>query len=78
MEKEWSILSGGESQRIILAIAFASRPEVVLLDECTSALDVKNKLAVEASILHYTKEYEWKVLIVSHDDDQFDRLQMTI
>ncbi len=75
LEKEWSMLSGGESQRIILAIAFSSRPDVILLDECTASLDVKNKLAVESSILELTNSYEWKVIIVSHDDEQFDRLK---
>lgn len=75
LEKEWSMLSGGESQRIILAIAFASRPDAILLDECTASLDVKNKLAVESSILELTNSYELKVLIVSHDDEQFDRLK---
>lgn len=73
--KDWSILSGGESQRVILAIAFASKPEVIMLDESTSALDQKSKAAVEASMKEYTEKFGWKVLLVSHDGEQFERLK---
>jgi ABC-type glutathione transport system ATPase component len=75
LDKDWSILSGGESQRVILAIAFASKPEVMMLDESTSALDQKSKEAVEASIKEYTQKFGWKVLLVSHDGEQFERMK---
>jgi len=41
LDKEWKTLSGGESQRTLLAIAMASRPKILLLDEATSGLDSK-------------------------------------
>ena len=75
LDKDWTILSGGESQRVILAIAFASKPEVMMLDESTSALDQKSKAAVEASIKEYTQKFGWKVLLVSHDGEQFERMK---
>ena len=74
LSQEWSMLSGGEAQRVILAIAFASKPRVILFDESTSALDMTTKLAVEDSIKEFSKKHGWKVLIVSHDVEQARRL----
>lgn len=73
LDKEWTFLSGGESQRVILALAMASCPSVILLDEITSALDMQTKLQVERSV----KDFAWKsdvgILLVTHDHDQLHR-----
>jgi ABC-type Fe3+/spermidine/putrescine transport system ATPase subunit len=74
LDKEWSVLSGGEAQRVILAFTMASEPKVLLLDESTSALDLKSKIAVERSIMQYTNEFGAFTLLVSHDEEQADRL----
>jgi ABC-type Mn2+/Zn2+ transport system ATPase subunit len=74
LESEWSTLSGGESQRVILAIALASRPSVLLLDEPTSALDLTSKLHVEQSVINYCQTYGTGVLWITHDPEQMDRL----
>jgi len=74
LNKEWSILSGGESQRVLMAIALASRPKILLFDESTSALDNKSKLAVETSIRDFVADHEGGVLWVSHDEQQVARL----
>ncbi|RXK36744.1 ATP-binding cassette transporter [Tremella mesenterica] len=50
--REWATLSGGEGQRIALALAVGiGRAEVVLLDEPTSALDEESMKTVERSLL---------------------------
>ena len=74
LNKEWSILSGGESQRILIAIALASRPKILLFDESTSALDHESKLAVETSIKDFVEDHEGGVLWVSHDQEQAGRM----
>jgi len=74
LDKEWSILSGGESQRILMAIALASRPKILLFDESTSALDYDSKLSVEESIKDFVEDHEGGVLWVSHDGQQAERM----
>lgn len=60
-------MSGGERQRVYLAIFLSLRPKVLMLDEPTSALDQKNSLAMLESILHHCKENHITLIIVSHD-----------
>jgi len=74
LNKEWSVLSGGESQRMLMAIALASRPKILLFDESTSALDHESKLAVETSIKDFVEDHEGGVLWVSHDEQQAGRM----
>jgi len=74
LDVEWSKLSGGEGQRIILALALASRPGILLLDESTSALDLDTKLQVEKSIKLFASNSGTSVLWITHDRDQIKRL----
>jgi ABC-type glutathione transport system ATPase component len=74
IDKEWKILSGGESQRMLLAIAMASRPRVLLLDEATSGLDSESERKVEKSVKDYVKTHNAAVLWVTHSDDIAERM----
>ncbi len=74
LKKEWAVLSGGESQRVLMAIALASRPKILLFDESTSALDHESKLAVETSIKDFVEDHEGGVMWVSHDEHQAERM----
>jgi len=74
--KEWAVLSGGESQRVIVALALASKPRVLLLDESTSALDLTSKTAVEHSVYDLAKKNGLKIVWVSHDNDQLERMNV--
>ncbi|ACI64175.1 predicted protein, partial [Thalassiosira pseudonana CCMP1335] len=74
LNKEWKVLSGGESQRMLLAIALASRPQILLLDESTSGLDGASERKVEDSVLDYVKRWGACVLWVTHSDDIAERM----
>jgi thiamine transport system ATP-binding protein len=41
LDNDWSTLSGGEAQRVLVALAMAPRPQVLQLDESASALDLE-------------------------------------
>lgn len=62
-----SNLSGGEQQRVAVARAIASAPDIVLADEPTAALDSENGHAVMALLAKIAKEQQRSVLAVTHD-----------
>jgi peptide/nickel transport system permease protein len=59
--------SGGMKQRIVIAIALAQNPEVLLADEPTSALDVTIQQQILALLRAIQKKRGMAVLIVTHD-----------
>ena len=75
LDSEWSTLSGGESQRILLALALSSKPRVILLDESTSALDIESKIRIERSVANCRKSYGMCAVWISHDQAQVQRLE---
>lgn len=59
-------LSGGEKQRLSIAVAMAQKAEIIILDEPTSGLDYANMQRVKDAILHL-KERGTTVLVITHD-----------
>ncbi|MEX5926474.1 ATP-binding cassette domain-containing protein [Providencia hangzhouensis] len=70
LDKGINELSGGEKQRISLIRNLQFLPQVLLLDEITSALDEENKIIVNEFIHHLTSDKKIGVLWVTHDQDE--------
>lgn len=60
-------LSGGEQQRVAIARAIAKRPEVLLCDEPTGALDVNTGITVLEAIEHINRELGTLAVIITHN-----------
>lgn len=63
-------LSGGQQQRIALARAVVMAPDVLLLDEPLSNLDVKLRLEMRELIREIQQEYQITCLFVTHDQEE--------
>lgn len=62
-----SQMSGGEQQRVAIARAIAKRPEVLLCDEPTGALDVKTGITVLEAIEQVNREFGTLTVIITHN-----------
>ena len=67
------LLSGGEQQKLALARALATDPEVLLLDEPCASIDAATTLQIE-NVLRDTRARGVKIILVTHDIGQARRL----
>jgi len=60
-------LSGGEQQRVAIARALAKRPEILLCDEPTGALDSETGITVLKALLEVNQEFNTTCIIITHN-----------
>ena len=60
-------LSGGQLQRVVIAIALGIKPKLILLDEPTTALDPKTRDMILELLNSLREKYGFKMLFVTHD-----------
>jgi len=69
----WRHLSGGEQQRLSLALALIGRPEVAFLDEPTAGVDPEGRIAVRA-VVAGLKEKRVCVLLTTHELGEAEKM----
>jgi putative ABC transport system ATP-binding protein len=74
LDRQADDLSGGEAQRMCIARALLTDPEVLLLDEATSSLDSEARLVVEQLVRGLVDAGDLVALWVTHDLDQARRI----
>ncbi|MEM8697540.1 MAG: ABC transporter ATP-binding protein [Pseudomonadota bacterium] len=60
-------LSGGQQQRVVISMALLSKPQLLLLDEPTTALDVRVEAGIVSLIKDLAREFGTSMIFVSHN-----------
>lgn len=60
-------VSGGQLQRAMVAMAMACRPDLIIFDEPTTALDVTTQIEVLAAVKHIVEEFNTAAIYITHD-----------
>jgi len=78
LEKDVKHLSNGERKKLMIFLALAKRPKLLIADEATDGLDEKSKLFVIDKIEEISKKSRLSVLWISHQHDEVARLTDTV
>jgi molybdate transport system ATP-binding protein len=73
-DRKPATLSGGQQQRVALVRALAGRPQILLLDEPLSALDLEMRQTLQGEIFRLHQAFQTTTLMVSHQLSEIYRL----
>lgn len=76
LEKYPATLSGGEIQRVAIARALAAKPKLLLADEPTGNLDIKNSNIVVDLLVNLAKTYNTALLVVTHSQQVAQKMDV--
>ena len=67
IDKRIGTLSGGELQRVLLALALEPLPNILILDEPLSGVDVEGQTELMDMLDEIRKRYDLSILMITHD-----------
>ena len=73
IDKRVGTLSGGELQRVLLALALEPMPNILILDEPLSGVDVEGMVTLMDMLDEIRKEYDLSILMTTHDFSMLGR-----
>ena len=73
-DKNFNAISDGQRQRVLLARAICQEPEIIVLDEPTSFLDIKHKVELLGILREMAKEKEVTVIMSLHEIDLAEKI----
>lgn len=73
LERRLGDLSGGEMQRVLLALALDPGPDLLLMDEPVSGVDARGKELFYQLVFKLRRQYDLSIILVSHDLEMVER-----
>ena len=70
LDKKPRQLSGGQQQRVAIARTLALNPDIILLDEALSALDVTNKEVMKTELKEIQKKFHTTMIFITHEQEE--------